>query len=327
MRTRHAASPWRSLRRLRRLASDALATTLAALGFLGERQASLLAAGLAFFALISLAPFLVIAVGVGGALFGAELARAELRDRIGTDLGPDVTEFIVGLADGATQALSLSVASVVGLSLLFWSSMRLFAEVRGALMAIWAMPHPTLASASGSGAPEGGPPGPHGGMRALVVGFIRTRLVAALGTVGLGAFFLALLASRLFLSRLLGSEAEPELPFGLWSILEYLGALLTVTVVVHGLYRYLPDDGPRGRALLVGSVITAFLLLLGRSAVGLYVSLAAVASVHGAAGTLIVILIWAYWSALVFLFGARITWALRQRWRGADAPPEDPVSG
>jgi membrane protein len=167
------------------------------------------------------------------------------------------------------------------------------------------------------------PEPPSRGAGALVLGFLRTRGIAALGTIGLGAFFLALLASRLFLARLFGPDHDPDDGFGLWWVLEYLGALLTLTVVVHGLYRYLPDDGPRGRSLLVGSLITAFLLLLGRSAVGLYVSLAAVASVYGAAGTLIVVLIWAYWSALVFLFGARITWALRQRWHGADDPPEE----
>jgi membrane protein len=305
------------LRRLRRLSADALATTLSALGFLGERQASLLAAGLAFFALISLAPFLVIAVGVGGAIFGAELAQAELRARIGNDLGPQVTEFIVGLTDGATDALSISLASLFGLTLLFWSSMRLFAEVRGALHTIWGLPRPAAGLMP--------PPGAFS-LKAFALGFLKTRLLAASGTVGLGAVFLVLLASRLFLARLLGDDngdGQPELPFGLWWAVEYLVALLTLTLVVHGLYRYLPDEGPRGKALAIGSVITAFLLLLGRSAVGLYVALVTVTSVHGAAGTLIVILVWAYWSALVFLFGARITWALRQRWRGRDAPPDE----
>jgi membrane protein len=306
-----------ALRRLRRLSADALATTLSALGFLGERQASLLAAGLAFFALISLAPFLVIAVGVGGAIFGAELAQAELRARIGNDLGPQVTEFIVGLTDGATDALSISLASLFGLTLLFWSSMRLFAEVRGALHTIWGLPRPAAGVMP--------PPGAFS-LKALALGFLKTRLLAASGTVFLGAVFLVLLASRLFLARLLGDDdgdGHPELPFGLWWVVEYLVALLTLTLVVHGLYRYLPDEGPRGKALAIGSVITAFLLLLGRSAVGLYVALVTVTSVHGAAGTLIVILVWAYWSALVFLFGARITWALRQRWRGRDAPPDE----
>ncbi len=310
--------PVRALRRLRRLTADALSTTVSAVGFLGERQASLLAAGLAFFALISLAPFLVIAVGVGGAIFGAELAQAELRARVGNDLGPQVTEFIVGLTDGATDGLSISLASLVGLSLLFWSSMRLFAEVRGALHTIWDLPRP----AAGPTAPAGA-----FSVKALVLGFLKTRLLAASGTVGLGAVFLLLLASRLFLARLLGDDngdGNPELPFGLWWLVEYVVALLTLALVVQGLYRFLPDEAPSGRALAVGSLITAFLLLIGRSAVGLYVALVTVTSVHGAAGTLIVILIWAYWSALVFLFGARITWALRQRWQGEASPLEGP---
>jgi membrane protein len=286
---------------LRRIARDTLTTLVAAIGFLGQRQASLLAAGLAFFALISLAPFVILAVAIGGAIFGPEATREELRLQIGDDLGPGVTDFVLSLAEGAANRTSLSVASIVGILLLFWSSTRLFAEVRTALHAIWNLAPP-----------------PRTSFRSTLLRFLKARLVAALGTLFFGAVFLALLGSRLILTALFGGGPS-SLPWGLVSVVEFGFAIVLFTAVVYSVYRFLPVRGPRGKALLVGSFITAILLILGRSVVGLYVTVGAIGSIYGAAGALIIFLIWAYWSALAFLFGARLTHDLRARW-GGDAP-------
>jgi membrane protein len=300
---------WRRFwRRWRRIAGDTVRTIIAVAGFLGERQASLLAAGLAFFALISLAPFLILAVGIGGAIFGHEAARLELREQIGTDMGPQVTDLLLSFAEGAANAASLSVASIIGLVLLFWSSMRLFAEVRGALHATWNLPPP-----------------PQLDIRRRLLRFLKGRLVAAIGTLVFGALFLGLLASRLLVTNIpLFRDASTGWPWWLWSAVENTLALLLLTGIVHAVYRLLPErGGPRGKVLFIGSFITALLLMLGRSAVGLYVSAGAIGSAYGAAGAIIIFLIWAYWSALAFLFGARLTFALRERWRG-DEPAREP---
>jgi membrane protein len=298
----HPSRARRLARRYKRIARDTFQTIVAVAGFLGERQASLLAAGLAFFALISLAPFIILAVAIGGAIFGPEATRDELRLQIGDEMGPQVTDFILSFAEGAANLASLSVASFVGLLLLFWSSMRLFVEVRSALHAIWNLPPPSIRT-----------------FKSTIARFFRGRLIAAAGTLLFGAIFLVLLASRLLLNNLLGiapGKTPLSIPWWLWSTVEYLLALVTLTLVVHAVYRLLPDRGPRGKALLVGSLITAYLLMVGRSIVGWYVSAGAIGSAYGAAGALIVFLIWAYWSALAFLFGARLTFALREKWSG-----------
>lgn len=292
-----------------RVVRDTFTTAYSAIGFLGERQASLLAAGLAFFALISLAPFVILAVAIGGAIFGPEATRAELQIQLSHNVGPEVTEFALSLAKGAANEVSLSIASLIGLAVLFWSSMRLFGEVRESLHAIWNLPPPTEKS-----------------IRGAILRYLKARLLAALGTLAFGAVFLVLLASRLVLTNIFGLTPGTQplaVPWALWSLFEYIVSLSLFTGIVYLVYRFLPDRGPRGKALFVGSLITAVLLLLGRGAVGLYVSVGAIGSAYGAAGALIVFLIWAYWSALVFLFGARITYALRERWHGNEPKTED----
>jgi len=295
--------PFRAKARLlNRIVRDTATTMFAVVGFLGERRASLMAAGLAFFALISLAPFVILAVAIGGAIFGPEATQAELRIQFTDNLGPQVTDFVLSLAQGATNEVSLSVASSIGLIVLFWSSMRLFGEVRSALHAIWNLPPPAEKS-----------------IRGAIFRYLKARLFAAIGTLFLGAVFLTLLASRLVLTNVFGLELGTEplaVPWGLWSLIEYVLSISLFTGVVFLIYRFLPERGPRGKALFVGSFITAILLILGRAVVGLYVSIGAIGSAYGAAGALIIFLIWAYWSALAFLFGARLTFALRQRWHG-----------
>ena len=111
-------------------------TVVSVAKYMVQRDASLLAAGLAFFAMISLAPFIVLAVAMGGWIFGREAAQGELHARIASEVGAQVADFVVGLAKNAADAESLSIATIIGLVLLLWSSTRLFMEVRRALHAM-----------------------------------------------------------------------------------------------------------------------------------------------------------------------------------------------
>lgn len=258
-----------------------------------NRDVSLLAAGLAFFALISMAPFLIIAVAVASALYGAEAANTELHDRIVSELGPQVADLISHLADGARELGSVSLATLVSVVVLFWGSTRLFAEVRRALHTLWDVPAR-----------------PAKGVRALVFGFVRGRLIAALGTLIFGAVFLALLGSRVALNvakDVLGDLNFLDLPLPVWVVLENAVALAVVALLVVVVYKLLPDRTPSGRPLWGGALLTAGLLLIGRYLVAAYVATGTIDTAYGAAGSLVVFLVWAYFSALAFLLGARLT--------------------
>lgn len=276
-------------------------TVVSVAKYMVQRDASLLAAGLAFFAMISLAPFIVLAVAMGGWIFGREAAQGELHARIASEVGAQVADFVVGLAKNAADAESLSIATIIGLVLLLWSSTRLFMEVRRALHAMWQIPPPLELS-----------------FRVAVIGYLRARLFAAIGTIVFGAMFLALLGSRVALNVL--ADLVSGFPIAIWSVLEPLIALGVVACLVMIVFKLLPDRGPRGWALWSGAAATAVMLVVGRTLVSLYVSAGAIDTAYGAAGSAVVFLVWAYWSSLAFLFGARLTWALADQVKARQLP-------
>lgn len=258
-----------------------------------ERDVSLVAAGLAFFALISMAPFVTIAVAIGGAVFGADAAKAEIRDRLSQEVGPRVADLVVQMAEGARDLKSLSIATIISALLLFWGSSRLFVELRRALHRVWDI----------QGAEEVT-------FRSAVLAFVRGRLVAALGVVVFGAVFVALLATRVALNLVgdvIGTISFLDLGLPLVSIFESLLAFAVVTCLVVLVYSLLPQRKPRARFIWLGAAITAVLLLVGRWLVAAYVATGAIDSAYGAAGALVVFLVWAYYSSIAFLFGARMT--------------------
>jgi len=290
------SSPWRRLgATLANIGRVVVITVKSAM----NRDVSLLAAGLAFFALISMAPFLIIAVAVAGAIFGAEAANAELHARIVEELGPRVAELVTSLAAGARNLGSISLATLISVLVLFWGSTRLFAEVRRALHTLWDVP-----------------PRPPAGIRAALFGFVRGRLIAALGTLIFGAVFLALLGSRVALNvakDAVGDLNILDLPLPVWAVIENLVALMLVACLVVIVYKLLPDRTPSGKPLWGGAILTAAMLLVGRYLVAAYVATGAIDSAYGAAGSLVVFLVWAYYSSLAFLLGARLTHLLETR--------------
>ncbi|MCC6621530.1 MAG: YihY/virulence factor BrkB family protein [Deltaproteobacteria bacterium] len=287
----------RGLYRVKAIVGSGLSLVWGDVTWLLRRDASLLAAGLSFFALISMAPFIVLAVAIGGAVFGHEAARAELYARVADEVGPEVAGFVTGLAQGATDALGLSIASIIGVILLLWSSSKLFVETRRALHAVWEIPPPVE-------------------VKGAILGFLRARAFAAIGTVILGALFLALLASRVALGVLKRAIEGSflDVSWGVWSALDVVVTLLLTAALVVLVFRVLPDRRPRARAMWVGALATAVVFYVGRWAVGVYVSAGAIGSAYGAAGSIVVFLVWAYWSSLAFLFGARLAHMLDARW-------------
>jgi membrane protein len=268
--------------------------------YLADHDWNLYSAGLSFYALLSLTPFVVLAVVIGGLVFGNEVARKELIAAIEVQAGPQVADLVGGLAEGAADLTTLSIASMLSFVVLVWSSTNLFLRVRSALHEVWGIEPPQK--------------GQRGVLKA-VVRFLRVRLFSALGTVAFGTLFLALLALRVVLTVVeSGAESLLDLPFWFWDLVDLGVALVFVTIFVRIVYRLLPDQSPPGKAPWIGGLVTAVLLVLGRTGVAVYLSVGTVSSAYGAAGALVVFLLWAYSSALVFLFGARLTYALASLW-------------
>lgn len=283
--------------------------------YLSDHDWNLYSAGLAFYALIALTPLVILAVVVGGAVFGTALAQAELHATIMAEAGPQVADLVVSFATGASDLGSMSIASVIAFVLLVWSSTSLLTRLRSAVHEMFGIEPPALTS---------------GAFRRGIVKFLRYRLFAVLGTAAFGIMFIALLGTRLALSLLEeGSSELLEVPLWVWEVLDIVVAVVFITVLVRLVFWLLPDRRPVGRAPWIGGLVTAILLVLGRTGVAVYLSIGSVASAYGAAGTLVVFLGWAFWSAWVFLLGARLTWVLAERAahaaRATFPPPSETV--
>ncbi len=278
--------------------------------YLGDNDWSIYSAGLSFYALLALTPFVILAVVIGGSVFGSELAQQELRFAIMAEAGPQVADMVVGFASGAADLTSVSVASVFAFVLLIWSSTNLLTQVRSGLHRMFGIVPPLESE---------------GGIGTSILKFLRYRLFAALGTIAFGTLFIALLGTRIALSVIEEKTSTfLELPLWVWDIGDIVVALIFITVAVRLIYWLLPDRRPTGLAPWIGGFITAILLVLGRTGVAVYLSVGPVSSAYGAAAALVVFLGWAYWSAYVFLLGARVTWVLaeaRAKRQRAPFPP------
>ena len=277
-----------------------------------DRDGSLLAAGLAFYALMSTAPFVVTTIAIAGAVSGSEAARAELHARIAGDLGPQIAGFLSGLADNAQDTLQLSIASILGFVILFWSSGRLFVAVRTALHAIWDIERSHYRKPDAPNTPH---------LRRFGVSlawFGRARLAGFVGTLCASATLLALLGSRIALSVLHDAADGTFLavPYLVWAALDTVLAFVATAGFVLAIYYVVPVRHPSRRAMLVAASVTAALVIAGRWLFANYLTHAASVSVYGAAGAMILFLGWAYLTALIFIGSARLAHELDAREAG-----------
>ncbi|MEO3474784.1 YihY/virulence factor BrkB family protein [Roseomonas sp. CAU 1739] len=283
-------------RRLRAMIVDALR------GFIADECLSR-AASIAYFTLFSLSPLLVIAVAIAGAAFGEDAARGAVQAQLRDLLGPDAAEAIQAAIRGAADTGRGTLAGAIGLGVLLLTASGTFGEIQSALNAVWKTEVP-----------------PTGGVSQLL-----KAKAAAIGLVAATGFLLltSLVASAAIAA--LGSWMQGRLP-GSAALIEAVNtvvSLLLLSALFGAIYKVLPDRRIAWGDVAVGALITALLFTVGKSAIGLYIGGAGIAGSFGAAGSLAAVLVWIYYSALIFLFGAEITraWANREGSRQAKPVP------
>ena len=246
-------------------------------------------AALAYYTLFSIAPLLLIVISIAGLVFGADAARghifAELRDLMGEDGAAAVQALLQSVNKPAQGVLG----TIVGIVLLGVGAISVFGELQNALDRIWRAP-----GRAGSG-----------GVWALV----RARLLSFGMVLGIGfLLILSLVASAAVAA--LGKFAAPL--FGSWVVLAELLNLVVsfalVTVTFAMIYKIIPRVRIGWRDVWIGAAVTALLFSIGKSLIGLYLGRSTFASGFGAAGSLVVLLVWMYYSAQIFLLGAEFTW-------------------
>jgi membrane protein len=266
-----------------------------------------LAASLASYTALSLAPLILLIVGVVGLVLDRQAVAQQLTIQLEGLIGPAGRDLVTSIL-AATHPQGGTLATVIGLSTLFIGATAVFGELQATLNLVWEVrPAPTTGVWAGLGA------------------VLRERLFSLALVLAL-AFLL--LVSLVISAALAGAVAlvhgpEQALLSRLWE----LGvSLVILTFVFALLYTYVPDAEIGWRDVWLGGLITAVLFTLGKTAIGLYLGQASVGSAYGAAGSLIALLVWVYYSALIMFFGAEFThaWTIRHH---AVTPAPHAISG
>ena len=245
-------------------------------------------AAIAFYAVTSLAPVLLIVVATAGLAFGQDTARAAISEELGQLLGPAGGDFIKSILARSTDPGSGTAATIFGVITVLITASGVFGEMHTALNATF--------KAKASDEP--------------IFSLIRTR-AASLGLVAaLGFLLVVSLAASAGLSAM--GHVFQGLFAGkiLLAVLNTVVSLAIFTFLFTAIYKVLPDTAIPWRNLALGAFVTAVLFTVGKSLIGIYLGRAAPSSPYGAAGVLIVLMFWMYYSAQIFLVGAELTKAI-----------------
>ena len=274
-----------------------------------DDEAPVIGAALAYYTVFSLGPVLMTVLGVAGLVFGEEAVRGELYGQIADLVGAKGGDAIQKLVEGAASKEEGLLASLLAPILFLFGATAVFAQLQGALNRIW--------RTKGLDAAEVVPPKDETTVTRvtkIALAFMRIRLVSFGLVIGGGfllAISLAVNAVIVGLSKSWHGEIQAMAPI-LW-VLQLCVSLAVLTGLFAAIYKLLPDTRVDWIDVWTGGFITAVLFTIGKFAIGAYLASTDVASSYGAAGTIILILLWVYYSAQIFLYGAEVTWLWRQR--------------
>ena len=255
-----------------------------------------LSAALAYYTALSLAPLVVIVVGLAGFVTERQLVASHLEAQLELLMGPHGRQLVHTIV-ATTEPQSGTLAAVIGIVTLLIGATAVFGELQAALNLIWEVKPIAIGSIW-----EG-------------LWFVLKQRLLSLAIVLSIAFLL--LVSLVISAALTGAASYlqgPEQTLLPGRVLEIAVSMLVITLLFALLFKYVPDAQIRWRDVWLGGAVSAVLFTLGKVAIGYYIGHASVASPYGAAGSLVALLVWVYYSSLIVFFGAEFThvWATRQ---------------
>jgi len=265
-------------------------------------------AAIAYYTLFSIAPLLLIVIAIAGLVFGAEAAQNEIVAQLQGLIGQDGAIAVQGLLKSTNKPTQGVISAIVGVVTLMIGATTVFGELQSALDRIWEVPAAKK----------------RGGIWPL----LRQRLLS---------FGMVLILGLLLLVSLVLSAVLAALGkwwggfFSEWQVLlqlvNFVASFAIVTGLFAAIYKLMPRAEIAWQDVWIGAIVTAFLFTVGKSLIGLYLGRTAVTSGFGAAGSLIVLLIWVYYSAQIFLLGAEFTWAYAHAGGSRTAQPTQRAAG
>lgn len=240
-----------------------------------------LGAAVAFYTLLSLAPVMVIAVALSAVVYGQRAAEGRLASDLGGVAGPEVARIIQEIVKGGYQPRIGAIATLLGLATMAFGASSVFVELRDSMNTIWHVSLP-----------------PYRNNAATVIRLIRDRFYSFATVLGTGFLLLASLVLNAWMAAM-----RIVVPRAATWIIWYL----LVAVLFAALYRIVPDVELQWSDVALGAMVTSLLFMLGKELMGLYFAHASLGSTYSAAGSPIVVLLWIYYSAQLFFWGAEFT--------------------
>ncbi len=252
-----------------------------------EQEIPRLGAALSFYALFSIPPLFVIVLAISAFWFGDDAARRELFGQVSGAVGHEGSDAIQSLVSVAHTENRSSWAALMAVSILLITATGTFVELQSSLNTIWGVRRK-----------------PGRGLRNVV----KDRLLSFTLIVGIG---LLLLAALIFSEGLSAADAMTKglvsIKEGLWQVIQFVVSYCVLTILIAMVFKILPDVRLAWRDVVTGSIITALLFNLGKYLFGQYLIRIDLSSTYGAASSLVIALLWIYYSAQVLLFGAKFT--------------------
>ena len=250
-------------------------------------------ASLAYYTLFSLGPMLFISIALIGVILGADIANDRVLEVISGIIDDQTTEQVRILINSAQRPFQSEWFRIIGLIILMFASMGAFHEMQQGLNTIWEVK-----------------PDPNRSMLRMIAARLFSFVMVLIITFLLLLFIVLHIAFTTFSAWL--SQHYGDLPvFGI--VLNYLLSFAAITLLFATLFKVLPDIEMRWREVWSGALVTTLLFSLGKFLLSLYFTYTNIATVYGAAGSFIVILVWVYYSSQIFFIGAEITKIMAER--------------
>lgn len=258
----------------------------------GQDKAPRLGAALAYYTIFSIGPLLLIAVAMAGIFFGQEAAQGKISAELAKIFGSQMSESLEQMVQAAAKPKSGTIATIIGIVTLFFGASGVFGQLKDALNTIWNVETKKAAG---------------------IKGFIGERFLSMAMVLGIGFLLLitlvfdaAISAMGPMLGRFVGGEP----------LLQGIQLLLSFGIAVvlfAAIFKVLPDLKISWHDVWIGSILTGILFVLGKFGLGIYLGKAAIGSAYGAAGSLVILLVWVYWSAQILFLGAEFTQVYARR--------------
>jgi membrane protein len=266
-------------------------------------------AALAFYTIFSIAPLLIITMAIAGFFFGADAAQGQIYAQARSLLGNDGASALEGLVMSASKPTDGFAATILGLVFMIIGATGVFVELQGAMDRIWQTPV--------------------GKEQAGLWYLIRRRIITFGMLLAIAFLLLVSLAVSAFLSALQTLWWTPDELVIAWQAINFAVSFIMVAGLFALMFKLLPRVSVAWGDVLIGAGFTALLFNIGKYLIGIYIGKTGVVSGFGAAGSVIAMVLWVYYSAQIFLLGAEFTWLYAKRYgsrKGADSAPHMKVA-